>query len=332
METQWLEVQSGPDTLRIPYVEIVGTRDGPSGFISGGMHGNEINGIAITRRWLERAAQGLATRMGGRVVVLPLLNPSGFAHMQRRVFEDDQDLNRSFGFDEPSSMSRQIAHDLSDKIFRHCQFGVDIHDAGGRAALVPHSRVHSGDDVQGHRNTQHMGRLFGTKIVVARPGKAHMMAIELNRQYTMPVLTVEVGGGQRLYDEYTEDALQGLDNILAAFGMLDQPIVMPEEQFLLNDRYGVKTSQACEVRLRVRLGASVHAGDELGELYFPHRNERESIRSTMCGYVFSLWDSNQAPKGATLYSILEEHDCHVPRTTLEHFKLLPELTSRRIKM
>ena len=121
-------------------------------------------------------------------------------------------------------------------------------------------------------------------------------------------------------------------NILAAYGMIERDIQLPERQFLLDDRYGVVVSQACQLRFRVRLGDRVHVGDELGELYFPQRNVAETIRSPMCGYVFSLWGSHQAYEGATIYSILEDEACHVDRSTLSHFKLLPALEARRIEM
>ena len=332
METKLLPITYRDHRVDIPYVEIVGTRDGPSAFISGGMHGNEINGIAIVRRFLDLLqANDLRSQLAGRIIILPVMNPSGFAHMQRRVYEDNQDLNRSFGFATPETFSHQIANTLTESIFRHCQFGIDIHDAGGRAVLVPHARIHAGEERDYH-STHHMSRLFGTKLVIERPGKAHMMAIEMHRRFDMPVLTVEIGGAQRLYEEYYHTAIDGLWNVLAAFGMIERDFHLPERQFLLHDRYGVKVSEACQVRFCVRLGDYVHVGDEFGDLYFPQRNTRETIYSPMCGYVFSLWGPHQAYEGATLYSILEEDDCHIDRTTLDNFDLLPALEARRIEM
>lgn len=333
MKTTYIHIEHGENSVEIPCIEIQGHGEGPSAFVSGGMHGNEINGIAIARRLLEHVRhEDLARRLRGRLVVLPVLNPSGFGAMQRRVLEDDRDLNRSFGFDEPDTLSQQIASGLCEAVFRHCQFGIDLHDAGGRAVLLPHSRVHTSDEFVCHRSTHDMARLFGTDIVVERPGKRHMMAIDLHRRFDMPVLTVEIGGGQRLYEHYFERAVRGILSVISAYGMLDAEIHVPERQFLLDDRYGVKVAEPCEVRMRVALGAQVHAGDELGDLYFPRRNRRETLRSTMCGIVFSLWDRGQAPEGATLYSVLEHETCHVERTTLDRFKLLPELSMRRIKM
>tara|TARA_R110002049_G_scaffold234002_6_gene407340 strand:- start:2349 stop:2489 length:141 start_codon:yes stop_codon:yes gene_type:complete len=35
--------------MMIPFFELVGDQEGPHGFITGGMHENEINGIATVR-------------------------------------------------------------------------------------------------------------------------------------------------------------------------------------------------------------------------------------------------------------------------------------------
>lgn len=332
METRQLSITYQAHSVEIPYIEIVGAQDGPSAFISAGMHGNEINGIAIVRRFLDALQDdGIRSQLSGRLILLPVMNPSGFSHMQRRVFEDDEDLNRSFGFEKAETFSQEIAKTLTECILRHCQFGVDLHDAGGRAVLVPHARIHAGE-VRDYRSTRHMSRLFGTKLVLERPGKDHMLAIEMDRRFNVPVLTVEIGGAHRLYEEYYNTAITGLWNILAAFGMIERPLEIPERQFLLHDRMGVKVSEACQVHFHVCLGDQVHVGDKLGELYFPQRYTCETIYSPMCGYVFSLWGTNQAYAGATLYSILEEYDCHIARSTLEQFEMLPSLETHRIVM
>lgn len=106
----------------------------------------------------------------------------------------------------------------------------------------------------------------------------------------------------------------------------------PNQQFFLSDRYGVDVNEPCEVQFSVQLSDQVHAGDVLGEVYYSLRHATEPLLSPMCGYVFSLWQLNQAPTGQRLYSILEEHQCHVERTTLDKFAELTPLDIRKIRM
>ena len=80
-----LDISFGEHRVSVPCCEIVGDDDGPRAFISGGMHGNEINGIVAARRLLDQFSDpAFCSALKGRVTIIPVLNPSGFQHMQRR--------------------------------------------------------------------------------------------------------------------------------------------------------------------------------------------------------------------------------------------------------
>ncbi|MEM7119412.1 MAG: succinylglutamate desuccinylase/aspartoacylase family protein [Chloroflexota bacterium] len=330
MQPNYIDVHFGEHHVAIPYFEINGRFSGPHIFLSGGMHGSEINGIAVIEGFLEWSQKvNLAANLHGKITVLPLLNPTGFAHKQRRVYEDSGDLNRSFGVDEPTTFSEQIAYELTHQVFKHCDFGLDFHDASGAAALLPHARFIK-DELNGV--TEEMAQLFGTQIVIERAGKPNMMAIAMNQRYKTAVLTVEVGGAQRLFPDFVRLALRGIRNVLAHQKMYVGDIILPERQFILYDRYGVKQKEAAMVEFTTELGARVHAGDVLGELYFPTRLERRPVRSPMCGFIFSLQQFNQVEAGDTLFSILELDACHVNRTTLDQFREMENLKVTKIRM
>lgn len=141
-----LHIQFGEHQAAIPYFEIHGRRPGPHIFLSAGMHGGEINGIAVIEaflQWSERV--NLGGRLRGKLTILPLLNPSGFAHKQRRVYEDNADLNRAFAIRPATTFTEQIALELTGKLLKQCEFGIDFHDASVTAALLPHARVHKNE-------------------------------------------------------------------------------------------------------------------------------------------------------------------------------------------
>lgn len=330
MQPNYIDVRFGDDHVAIPYFEINGRSPGPHIFLSGGMHGSEINGIAVIEAFLEwNQKVDLATKLRGKITVLPLLNPSGFAYKQRRVYEDNGDLNRSFGIDKPTTFSEQIAYELTHRVFKHCDFGIDFHDASGAAALLPHARFIK-DELNGV--TEEMAQLFGTQIIIERSGKPNMMAIAMNQQWKTAVLTVEVGGAQRLFPDFVRSMLRGIRNFLADQEMYPGDILVPERQFILYDRYGVKQKEAAMVEFTTKLGDQVHAGDVVGELYFPTRLERRPVRSPMCGFIFSLQQFNQVEAGDTLFSILELDACHVSRTTLNQFREMENLKVTKIRM
>ena len=330
MQPAYIDVHFDEHHVAIPYYEINGRSPNPHIFLSAGMHGSEINGIAVIEAFLDWSQHiNLADKLNGKITVLPLLNPSGFAHKQRRVREDNGDLNRAFGINPPTTFTEQIAQELTEQIFKHCDFGMDFHDASGAAALLPHTRFIK-DELNGV--TQEMAQLFGTRIIIEREGKPNMMAIALNQLYQTAVLTIEVGGAQRLFPDFIQIALRGIRNFLTAKEMYASDIILPHRQFILDDRYGVKQKEAAMVEFTVKLGDQVHVGDVLGELYFPSRIERREVRSPMCGFIFSLQQFNQVEEGDTLFSILELDACHVSRTTLDHFREAENLKVTKIRM
>jgi len=333
MKLEKYELNINGVSVEIPYFVINGKKDGPSGFISGGLHGNEINGISTVKKFLKFCEKNeIENTLSGSLTVIPVLNTSGFKTMQRYVAEDQKDLNRCFGFENPSSFSEILANDLAKNLLSKHDFGIDIHDAGGKAALMPHSRVHISDETDCFECSTYMGRLLGTKIIVSREGNPHMLATYMNSEYEVPVLTVEAGGAQKSFPDYHQELLQGINNVLIYFNMLEGEIKIPKKQFFLRDRYGLKAKEACEIEFSVELGDSVHVGDVLGNMYFPNRNETQEIKSTMCGFIFSLWQFNQAPEGQRLYSILEDKDCHIKRSTLDDFAELEHFKKYKIKM
>jgi len=330
MESHQLDVRFGPHQVTIPYHQLNGAAAGPHLFISGGMHGGEINGIAVVDAFLTWARETeLESRLAGRITVLPVLNPSGFAHMQRRVWEDDVDPNRAFGVAEPATLAEQMALELTERVLRHCGFGIDFHDASGDAALLPHVRVHR-DEASGC--TKEMGQVFGTELIIERDGSRGMMAIELHRHFDIPVLTVEVGGAQRIFPAFVALGLRGIQNILAASGMTTGEVALPERQFYLNRRFGIKAEAGVMVTFTRGLGEFAHYGDVIGRLYLPQTSEHHDLHAPMCGLLFALHQPSQAPIGATLFSILETDECHVDRTTLGYFEELERVKVKRIKM
>ena len=77
--------------LTIPLAIARGNTRKKTMFLSAGVHGDEINGIAI----LQRFMQELDLRaLRGTIILLPLVNTTGFEDRQRQVRYDGKDLNR----------------------------------------------------------------------------------------------------------------------------------------------------------------------------------------------------------------------------------------------
>jgi hypothetical protein len=67
-------------------------QDGPVLLLTGGLHGDETNGIEIIRRMIE--GKMLQPHVGS-VIAIPIVNVYGFIFNERGV-PDGKDINRSF--------------------------------------------------------------------------------------------------------------------------------------------------------------------------------------------------------------------------------------------
>src|SRR5438094_500240 len=80
-------------TLRVPVNVLFGAKSGPCLVLVAGIHGDEAEGIlALAELWEELDVAAIS----GRVVIVPVANPSAFAAGRRCSPLDDLDLNRIF--------------------------------------------------------------------------------------------------------------------------------------------------------------------------------------------------------------------------------------------
>jgi len=305
-----LHVEKG---TRLPIAVAKGGK-GKTCFISGGMHGDEINGVRLAQMVMHSIEP---EKLKGTIIFLPVLNPSGFHHKQRTVFEDGNDLNRSFG-KKGQTISHKISETVFNEVIRRCDFGIDCHDSGKRNVLIPHTRVHvneKGGCSDGC--TVDMGRLFGSRLILQRQGERGMMAIESFRSLKKPVITVEVGGGMVIWEGFLRDSVAGIKNILTHFGFLDSKMKPPKEQFLIEDvnRLGYSAEMEGLLYKKVGLGDEIHHGDLLAVIHNPLDERTEKVLSKHCGFVFSIKMEDKINSGETILSILQKSTCKVHGTS-----------------
>jgi len=78
---------------QIPVVVANGEREGPTLWVTGSLHGDEVTGLAVCQ---DLVHAGLPDQLAGRVVSLPNLNPAGLRRSARTSYYDGEDPNRLF--------------------------------------------------------------------------------------------------------------------------------------------------------------------------------------------------------------------------------------------
>lgn len=189
---------------------IHGKVDGPTVFVSAGIHGDEVIGIEIVRRLLK--SSGLR-RLKGTLLVVPIVNSFGFIN-KSRYLPDRRDLNRSFPGSDTGSLAGRLAHLFLTEIVARADIGIDLHSAAIHRTNYPQVRVSAGDP-----RMRELADAFGAPIIMQSPireGSLRWAAKELGTD----VVLYEGGEGLRFDEVSARAGLAGILRVLRSLDMI----------------------------------------------------------------------------------------------------------------
>lgn len=213
-ETVNLEVSTLANATRmnLPVHVVNGDRPGPVMFLSGVVHGDEIQGLEIVRRVL---AHDSLTRLSGTLLAVPIVNAFGFLN-HSRYMPDRRDLNRSF----PGSDQGSLASLLADLFFREivcrAQYGIDLHTAALHRTNLPQVRIAPGDS-----DLMKLAQAFAPPVILTsklREGSLRRSAEDRG----IKVLLYEGGEALRFDEHAIEAGVKGTLRVMNSIGMLDE--------------------------------------------------------------------------------------------------------------
>ena len=178
--------------------------DGPVVLISGGIHGDEINGVVAVKKMLE---ENIFLPKRGTVIFVPLVNVYGFLS-NSRTFPDGRDLNRSFPGSNRGSLASQIAHIITTQIIPNIDYGVDMHTGGRMISNFPQIRVDFKD-----KKGLELAKAFGTRFIINSGYIDKSFRKEAYKE-KKTILVYEGGESMRLDDFAVEEAIAGTGRLL----------------------------------------------------------------------------------------------------------------------
>ncbi len=243
--------------------------DGPTLLLTGGTHGDEYEGqLALLE--LARTIDPGAIR--GRVIIIPALHYPACEAGTRTSPIDGRDLNRSFPGEPNGSFAQVLAHYVTNIILPICNVVIDLHSGGRSLDCIPSTMSHILDDLAVMRRTVDLARAFGAPY--------HVMNREVDGGQTFAAtaermgiiyMSSEFGGGNRVNLEGLAITRRGIANAMVYLGLTrgtisktekpTRPMVIPS-----STDYGFAPVRGIYAPC-VPLGASVMAGDLLGEIY-----------------------------------------------------------------
>ncbi len=253
-----ISVLANHTPVNLPVHVIHGTKPGPTFFLSGVVHGDEILGVEVVRRVV---AHGSLKDMAGTLLAVPIVNTFGFLN-HSRYMPDRRDLNRSFPGSDHGSLASLLADLFMKEVVQRSQYGIDLHTAALHRTNLPQIRI-APDEPELLKMAKH----FAPPVILIsklRDGTLRQCA----RDKKVKVLLYEAGEALRFDESAIETGVTGILRVLASLKMIS-----------LAPHSGVKHATAISLsstwlrapeggilRSSYPTGAHVSEGEQVGEI------------------------------------------------------------------
>lgn len=137
--------------------------EGPRLLITGGCHGNELEGPIVARRLVEWLPE---RQTCGRVIILPVLNPLAVQAWSRNTPIDGLNLNRAFPGRPDGSVTERIADAVSRLLLPAADTIFDLHSFGPMWDFPPASTTHPIADADLMAKTLQMAAAFKLPVTL----------------------------------------------------------------------------------------------------------------------------------------------------------------------
>lgn len=263
--------------------------DGPVLLLTGGLHGDEVCGIEIVRRLIEKEYV-IPTK--GTVIAIPIVNIYGFIQNVRGV-PDGKDINRSFPGVKGGSLARLLAYTLMNEIIPEIDFGVDYHTGGAARANYPQIRCSFNSD-----KAVELAKAFNAPVTLSSPliNKSFRNAVF---KKSKEILVYETGESLR-FDEFgISEGIKGTRRLMKYLGMTDEAPA-GEKTKMFNKSTWIRTKNAGLFITKVKLGEELKKRQVLGSIKDPYGELNTRILAPRDGMIIGLNNCPVVNKGDAL--------------------------------
>ena len=251
---------------------------GPTLLLMGGLHGDEINGIEIVRRIIEK---GHHIPAKGTVICIPIINVYGFIHFSRYV-PDGKDVNRSFPGNKNGSLASRIAYYLMKDIVPKIDYGIDFHTGGADRRNYPQVRCVLTDKVN-----QELANAFYAPFTLHakhRPNSFRQAAARLGKR----ILVFEGGESARFSEQAISHGVDGTLRLMKHLGIRnDAPEPDYRNQQFMHSTW-IRARSSGIFQNLVSGGDEIHKNQVVGYITDPFGDYKVTLKSHTSGFVISL--------------------------------------------
>lgn len=285
--------------LEIPIIIERAERDGPTILVTGGLHGDEMNGVEIVRRFLFKK---YSKPERGMIISIPVMNVFSFLNSKRH-FADGRDLNRCFPGSVGGSLASQMAYAITKNIVPHVDYAIDMHAGGAFRFNHPQIRCYEGE-----QQSVELAKAFNAPFTLLKNKIQEKTFRHTLNERGVPSILFEGGRSLTIENDVVESGLNGILNVLAHLGIRErkETFLDETETVILRRSKWIRAEFSGMFEPVVKNGQFVKEGQLLGYINGPFAQFHRRIKSSVSGYVFCV---NLAPVvhlGDALFHIGQE--------------------------
>ncbi len=296
---------------KLPVRVIRGKKDGPIVFISAAIHGDELNGIEIIRRFRMLS---ILKRLKGTVILVPIVNVYGIMTLSRYL-PDRRDLNRSFPGSAKGSLAGRVANIFYDEIVSKCDLGIDLHTGAIHKSNLPQVRTNIENEY-----TFNLAKVFGAPVVLhseIRDGSLRAVAQEEG----VPILLYEAGEALRFDETSIRIGVHGIVNVLRENNMLPKvlrkkpakvPVITKSSQW-------VRASESGMLRTIKALGDTVQKDEIIAFIDEPLDDVSFEIKASFDGIIIGKSEIPLVQAGDAVFHIARFGDLETAEHKIGYF-------------
>ena len=251
---------------------------GPTLLLTGGLHGDEVNGIEIVRRIIE---YGYNVPECGTIICIPIINVYGFIHFSRYV-PDGKDVNRSFPGNKSGSLASRVASFLMKEIIPKIDYGIDFHTGGADRTNYPQIRCLMTDPVNAK-----FADIFNAPFTLNskfRSQSFRQSAAKIGKK-----ILVYEGGESARFDEFAiKTGIEGTMRLMKHLGMSNRDTLSSTKNLFIKKSSWIRSKASGLFQPTVNCGQAVTKNQVVGHLTDPYGSFKVSIRSILEGYVIGI--------------------------------------------
>lgn len=263
--------------VSVPVRVVRGRRKGPRVFVTGAVHGDELNGTGIIRALMF----GKVELDAGTLILVPVVNVFGFER-HSRYLPDRRDLNRSFPGDPAGSLAFRLANAIFTEVIQRSDYGIDLHSAAHGRTNFPHVRADLSDP-----GVAKLAHSFGCEVVVDKTGDQHSLR-QVACAHGVPTINVEAGEALKIEPGIVELGVRGVHNVLSRLGMVAKRPARPAYETTVEHSRWVRSQWGGLLRFHVSPGALVDEGALLATCDGFFRDESPTVRAPVGGIVLGM--------------------------------------------